>query len=68
MARKNPPKPIAGLKHDFYESLDHLLQQILMLHQQVDIVIKRDLIANKDVAAMVRERNEAVRKAMFSDE
>ncbi len=68
MARKKePPKPLFGLKHDFYESLDHVLQQAINLMQAVDTAV--DLEQEKDGPAknVLVERNNALRAALLSD-
>ena len=37
--KKEPPKPLFGLKHEFYESLDNTLLHAINLMQAVDQVI-----------------------------
>lgn len=64
--RKEPPKPIFPLKHDFYASLDHLLQEVMMLHQTCSQLIELGKVEGAS-AEILRERVEAVRKAMSED-
>lgn len=40
MAKKPTPKPLFGLKHDFYASVDHAAQQGIMLIQAVETVLQ----------------------------
>jgi len=67
MARKKEIKPLFSLKHDFYDSLDHLLQQNIMLVQSVEQAISHGAIEGP-IKEILQERVEAVRKAMMSDE
>ena len=68
MTKKQPPKPIFPLKHDFYQSLDHLLQQAIMLHQAVDQAIDLGTIKEGPVRELLKQRSLAMRAAMSSDE
>ncbi len=65
--KKEQPKPIFPLKHEFYESLDHLLQQAINLMQAVDQAIELGAIKAGPVADMLRDRSTAMRKAMSED-
>ena len=69
MARKKEdPKPLFGLKHDFYESLDHTLQQAIMLTQVVEQAIELEQVKPGFVHDKLQERCAAFRKALMSDE
>lgn len=64
------PKPLFGLKHDFYESLDHALQEAINLLNAVDHVIQLAGVTGikPDAAKMPQERSDALRKALMSNE
>lgn len=69
MARKKePPKPLFGLKHDFYESLDHVLLQAINLMQAVDQVIELELVKPGPGLDLLRERARLMRAALMTDE
>lgn len=58
MARKKePPKPILALKHDFYASLDAHLHQSIMFLQAVELAL--DLGQVSDAGADVLRENVA---------
>lgn len=70
MARKKEElKPLFSLKHDFCASLDHVLQEAIMLMQAVDQAV--DLSGDK-MNTVIRDaltlRSAAMRKALMSDE
>lgn len=67
MAKKEP-KPLFGLKHDFYESLDNVLQQTITLMQCVDQAL--DLAGDKipePIRDLLKVRSEALRKALMNE-
>ena len=70
MARKKEePKPLFSLKHDFYASLDNALQQASNLLQVVDQAV--DLAGDKmpaPIKEILMERSAALRKALMSDD
>lgn len=69
MARKKePPKPLFGLKHDFYKSLDHVLQRAIMLIQAVEQVISLEQIKPGPALDVLRERSANLRSALMTDE
>jgi hypothetical protein len=68
MARKKePPKPMFTLRHDFEESLKNFCVAGLLFYQVVDIALSQDLI-KEPAATMVREKMERFRAAMMSDD
>lgn len=65
MAKKKPdPKPIFPLKHEFYESLDHLLNQVMMLVTVCEQIVDLDLLKKTQptIEEMLKERTKAVRQ------
>lgn len=69
MARKkDDPKPLFDLKHDFYESLDHVLQQTVTLLQVVDQAIQLDQVKPGPVLDILKAKSAALRKALMSDD
>lgn len=65
--KKDEAKPLFGLKHDFYASLDNAAQQGIMLIEAVETVLQH--AGDKVPAAdMLRERVKAFRAALMSDE
>jgi len=67
MARKKEePKPLFSLKHDFYESLDAVTQQGIMLIQAIEHALDLGQV-NERVAPIIRERLDAFRKALLTD-
>lgn len=68
MARKKePPKPLFGLKHDFYESLDHVAQRGINLIQAVDFALQHGGLS-QPIADQLRETNAAFRASLMSDD
>lgn len=68
MAKKPAPKPLFGLKHDFYESLDHALQTAIVLMQSLDQAIELGQIKEGPCLDVLKERSALMRKALMSDE
>lgn len=68
MARKKDLKPLFGLKHDFYESLDHALLQAINLMQAVDQAIDLELVKEGPGKDLLRERGKLLRAALMSEE
>ncbi len=62
--KKEPPKPIFQLKHDFYVSLDHLLHEIIMFVQATEQAIKLGAVKDGPAKEILQERLDAVRQAM----
>lgn len=67
MARKEPPKPMFDLRHDFVASLENLCQQSLMMLQAVEAVVKDDKL-NPAVRSVLQERVAALRAALTMEE
>jgi hypothetical protein len=67
MARKKEqPKPLFTLKHDFYASLDEVAQRAIVLIQAIESAL--DLGQIGDAAKpIVREHLDAFRKSLLSD-
>jgi hypothetical protein len=69
MARKKePPKPLAGLRFDFVESLENVCQQSLMLLQVVDTILKHQdegVPLKPGVLAIMQQRADALREALI---
>jgi hypothetical protein len=66
MAKKQKPKALFSVKHDFYDSLDAYAQAGLNFLFSVETALQLNQIS-EPAAAMVREKMEAFRAAM-SDE
>ena len=67
MAKKQPPKPLFSLKADFYESLDNVAQQGIMLITAIETVMHHTEIP-KGVKELLVERVKAFRSALSSDD
>jgi hypothetical protein len=68
MARKkDPPKPMFSLKHDFVASLDNLCNECIMMLQAVETVVRDDDKLVPGVRDILRERCKAFRAALSSD-
>lgn len=68
MARKkDPPKPLFGLKHDFVESLENVCHEAIMFLQAVDMVIKHSEI-DQPVKDILIERSKGMRAALMSED
>lgn len=68
MARKKePPKPMFDLRHDFVASLENLYQQALMLMQTVDMVVKHETTP-EPIKKILREQSAALRAALMSED
>lgn len=66
MARKKEqPKPLFSVKHDFYASLDNFAQEALQLLQTTEMVLSHGAVDER-VAPILRERASALRTAMLS--
>jgi hypothetical protein len=63
MTKKPNPKPLMALRHDFYESLNHFTQEVLILRQTIQQALKYDLIIGP-AKEMITEQLEKVAKAM----
>jgi uncharacterized membrane protein YgaE (UPF0421/DUF939 family) len=69
MARKKEdPKPLFDLKHDFYASLDHALQQAINLMQAVDQAVDLSPEMSAPIKQILTERSAAMRKALMSED
>lgn len=67
MARKKEPaKPLFGLKHDFYESLDNVSQRGINLIQAAEFAIKHGNLS-EPIAAPLREAVAAFRDSLMSE-
>jgi hypothetical protein len=67
MARKETPKPLFDLKHDFYVSLDNVAQQAINLMQAVDQAIDLGGIKEGPLRDLLAERSKALRDALMSE-
>lgn len=65
--KKEPPKPLFGIKHDFYESLDHVLLQAINLMQAVDQVLDLDLVKEGPGKDLLKQRGKLLREALMTD-
>ncbi len=69
MARKTEhPKPLFALKHEFYESLDHLLPRVVALLLQVDSALELGVVRPGPTADILKERAEDVKAALMVDD
>ena len=68
MARKKePPKPLFGLKHDFYDSLDHTLQCAINLMQAAGTAIELGAVTG-NASEILQQRVAEMRAALMSDD
>ena len=68
MARKkDPPKPMFALKHDFVDALENVCQQAVMLMQAVDMVIRHG-DTPEGIKEVLVERSKAMRAALSAEE
>ena len=69
MARKkDPPKPLFALRHDFVASLDNVCSEAVMLLQAVDTVLRHDDKLASGVRDILSERSKAMRAALMSED
>jgi hypothetical protein len=69
MARtKEAPKPLFSVKHDFYASLDHHLQQGVNLLQAVEMILDLSKSLEPPLAGQLRERAEAFRLSLLTED
>lgn len=67
--KKDPIKPIFPLKHEFVDSLTHLLHEAGMLMTTVETLIEHPtLVRQQKGLDMLKERAAALRLAMYGDE
>ncbi len=68
MARKKePPKPLFGLKHDFYDSLDNVAQRGINLIQAAEFALQHGNLP-QPIADQLREQVTAFRASLMSDD
>lgn len=68
MARKKEtPKPMFDLRHDFVASLENLCQECIMMLQAVDGAIEHGKLADP-VKSILEERYKALRAALVNEE
>jgi hypothetical protein len=65
--KKEPPKPLFSIKHDFYESLDHALLQVINLMQAVDQAIDLEQVKPGPVLDLLRDRSRIMRAALMQE-
>ena len=65
MAKKKETKPLLATKFDFVESLDHLIQEIVYLHQCVEVALENNLIA-APVKDKLADAHKRVHAALFT--
>ena len=69
--KKETPKPLFSVKHDFVDSMEAFIQASMMLHNALKTVLDYgapDKPLPESVVAMLRERCEAWEKATLSDQ
>jgi hypothetical protein len=68
MARKkDPPKPLFGLKHDFFASVENVGHEAIMLLQAVDMAIKNGGL-DPAISGILKERSASMRAALMSED
>jgi len=67
MAKKEPPKPLFPLKHEFYASLDRFVHEAGMLADAVRQAMQLDLIDNR-CRGIIQDRLDAFGRARFDDD
>ena len=67
MAKKEPPKPLFPLKHEFVDSLDNYIQQSGALAQAVGMLLRAGDLKGP-VADVLRERLDAFDQARHGKE
>lgn len=67
MARKKEFKPLLATKHDFVDSLDNVVQQVLNMVSVGDQILQLKLIKNEQIEAMFAERLAALKSSVFED-
>ena len=66
MARSKPePKPLFALKGDFYDSLDHTLQQMVNFLQAVETALQLDQVS-ATMKPKLQEQCDRMRKALLT--
>jgi hypothetical protein len=70
MARKKEtPKPLFEVKHEFYASLDHdALQEAVFLQQAVRMALRIEGAIKPQVAAVLQEKLDAFEAALLTRE
>lgn len=67
MARKREaPKPLFGLKQDFYESLDHVTQQAINLITVVEMTLQHGGLS-KPLQEALQKQCDAFRAALMTE-
>lgn len=66
--RKEEPKALFDLKHDFYTSLDNAAQQAINLIQAVDQAINLGGVKEGPLSDLLKERSKALRTALMSED
>lgn len=67
MAKKKVAKPLAHLRFDFVDALENVCNQSMILLQAVETVLQHDSGIKPSVAAILKERADAVRIALIGD-
>jgi hypothetical protein len=65
--KKEPPKPMFDLRHDFVASLENVCQKALMLLQSVETVIEHGNLT-PGIKGILVERCQEMRDALISKE
>lgn len=69
MARKKePPKPIAGLRFDFVNSLENLCDETMLTVQALSSVLKIDSEIHPAIKEILQERHDALRAALIGSD
>ena len=66
-AKKEPPKPLFPVKHEFYAALDNYINQAGALADAVATVLQHDGFLNKEIAKMIHDRLAAFQAARSMD-
>ena len=68
MARKKEaPKPLFNLKHDFFASMENVCHEAIMLLQAVDMAVRNGKLPT-EIAEILKERSKAMRASLTSEE
>lgn len=65
MVKKKDIKPLLATKFDFVESLDHLVQELVFLHQCVEIALQNNLVDAK-IKDKLADAHARVHAALFT--
>lgn len=66
--KKEPPKPLFTLKHDFVAALENVCSEAVMLLNALETVLRHDSSLKPGVRDLLAERCKALRAALLSGE